>query len=375
MTSDTHSPEVQQLLDGFLKYNRDHALICLDCNGTVTAWLGAAEELLGYSSDDAVGHPLGKIFIPEDRRMGLDKHELEVARTDSRAEDDRWHLRKDGTRIWVTGTVSPIRNEAGTLLGFVKVMRDRTDLKAQIESLETQGASLRQSRERVHVFLKTLGHELRNPLAPLSSAVHIIDRVTHEPRVQGALKIITRQLDALMSLADDLMDVARLEEGKVTLCLERVDLRLVLQQAVDGLQNEAAEKGLMLRSVLPAGALEVEIDAPRFQRLVLNLIGNALKYTLEGGSVWVKATLEGGDVLMRVEDTGIGIAPEVLPRIFELFTQEPGAAEVAPQGLGVGLAMVREIAQLHGGSVQARSGGRGKGAEFTVRLPVARAGG
>ncbi len=354
----------------WLLANRDHAFICMDPRGTITAWLGAAEEILGYSAAEAIGHNLAAIFTPEDQARGIDQYELAVASMDSRSEDDRWHVRKDGTRIWATGTVCAVRDDGGKLVGFVKILRDRTDLRAQLESLESAVAAQRESRERTHQFLKTLGHELRNPLAPLSTATHLIRRLAPDARVDGALQIITRQVAALTRLADDLMDVTRLETGKVEPQLQRMDLCRFLLEAVASLQETAADRRLALVTLFPASALEVDMDESLMQRLVLNLLGNAIKYTPEGGTIWVKVVQEGTDIVFRVEDTGIGIASDVLPRIFELFTQERAASDMVPGGLGVGLAMVREIAELHGGSVQARSAGEGHGSEFTVRLPA-----
>ncbi len=255
-----------------------------------------------------------------------------------------------------------MRGEGGELIGFVKVMRDRTDLRTQLETLEGVIATHKESRERTHQFLKTLGHELRNPLAPLSTATHIIRRLAPDARVDGALQIIARQVAALTRLADDLMDVTRLETGKVATRMQRMDLCRFLQEAVGSLQETAAARQL--------SALEVDMDESLMQRLVLNLLGNAIKYTPDGGTIWVKVVQEGTEIVFRVEDTGIGISPEMLPRIFELFTQERPGSDLVPGGLGVGLAMVREIAELHGGSVQARSAGEGHGAEFTVRLPA-----
>ena len=342
----------------------------MDTEGTITAWMGAAEEMLGYRADEAVGQNLARIFTQEDQARAFDKYELGVARANSRSEDDRWHVRKDGTRIWASGTVTAIRDEDGELLGFIKVLRDCTDLRGQVELLESEAAVMVESRTRTHQFLKTLGHELRNPLAPLSAATHLIRRLNPGTRVEDAVQIIERQLAALTRLADDLMDITRLETGKMEFRPVMADLRLFLAQAVVSLQDAATAKKLKLEILMPQAPLEVDLDESRFQRLVLNLLGNAIKYTPEGGTVWVKAVQEGDEIVFRVEDTGIGIAPDVLPRIFELFTQENPAARLAPGGLGVGLAMVREIAQLHGGSAQARSAGPGKGAEFTVRLPA-----
>jgi PAS domain S-box-containing protein len=363
-----------ELMKRLLEGSKDHAFVFMDPDGVVTDWLGASEETFGFAAHEVVGKRLSTIFTPEDMQKRFDRYELEVARADSRSEDDRWHIRKDHTRIWVTGTVNAIRDENGQLLGFVKIMRDRTDQRSQIELLEGAAAALRESRERTHLFLRTLGHELRNPLSPLKTATHLIARLSPDPKVDGAVQIILRQIEVLTRLADDLMDVARLETGKVAVNLQPADLRLLLTDAVTSMQKMAADKGLKLVSVLPEGSLDVKIDQGRFQRLVLNLLVNAIKYTPAGGSIWVKATMEGPEVALRVEDTGIGIAPEILPRIFELFTRERSASQMAPGGLGVGLAMVREIAELHGGNVQARSAGAGKGAEFTVRLPAWRPG-
>jgi signal transduction histidine kinase len=196
--------------------------------------------------------------------------------------------------------------------------------------------------------------------------------MTANPVLDGAFQVISRQVGALSRLAEDLMDITRLETGKVELNLKQVDLRHVLADAVAGLQKAATDKAIHLEAIMPAVELKVEIDEARFQRLLLNLLNNAIKYTPKGGSIWVKAAQEGDEVVFRVEDTGIGIAADVLPSIFELFTQEMRAAGMAPGGLGIGLTMVKEIAELHGGSVQARSAGVGKGSEFMVRLPTRR---
>jgi PAS domain S-box-containing protein len=370
LSHDTADPRALQLLGLFNEQAMDHALICMDRDGIVLGWLGAAEEVFGYSADEVVGKSLARIFTPEDQANGYDRYELEVAAMNSRSEDDRWHLRKDGTRIWGTGTVTAIRDAAGTPIGFVKIVRDRTDLRSRLVTLEAQAAALRDSRDRTHMFLKTLGHELRNPLGPVTNAVHIIGRLTADPHIAGALQIISRQIAVLTRLADDLMDVSRLETGKVELSLRRVDIRGLLQDAAQSVSRAASLKQLKLETILPDAPLFVNIDEARFQQVVLNLLGNAIKYTPEGGDIWVKATQDRNEVLVKVEDTGIGISAEMVSRIFELFTQAPVATDMVPGGLGVGLAVVRQLVELHGGSVQARSAGVGKGSEFTVRIPA-----
>jgi PAS domain S-box-containing protein len=366
----TAQPLADRLLERFLAEGPDYAFVCMDPQGVVIAWLGAATRILGFTPEEAVGKTVTQIFVPEDRERAQDRYELQVAAQSGRAEDDRWHLRKDGTRVWVTGTVTAVHDEAGTLIGFVKTMRDRTDLRGQFEAVEAQAAQLADSRERTHAFLKTLGHELRNPLAPLSNAAHIIGRASADARTATALQIISRQISTLTRLADDLMDISRLEIGKVELTLKRVDLRRLLLESTSSLHDAAQQKGLTLEAILPQGALFADIDEDRFQRVVLNLVGNAIKYTPAGGHVWVTASEDAHEVVVHVRDTGMGIAPEVLPKIFELFTRAAAAVDLVPAGLGVGLAMVKDIVELHGGSVQARSPGLGKGAEFTVRIPA-----
>ncbi|CAA9419681.1 MAG: Two-component system sensor histidine kinase [uncultured Ramlibacter sp.] len=358
------------LIEGFLVQTKEYALLCIDPDGTISAWLGAAEEIFGYREDEVVGTPASRLFTPEDRAKGFDVHELEVARRNSRSEDDRWHVRKDGTRIWVTGSVEAIRDSRNQVIGFLKVARDRTDLRAYVDSLENQAQASRAALGRTRAFLRTLGHEMRNPMAPLQSAALILQKTSTDPRGQKATEILLNQIGTLRRLADDLMDASRLDSGQVRLELKTVDLRDMLKQACAGYQAAAREKGVDLQALLPSGALQVQIDPDRFQQVVANLLSNAIKYTPAGGSAWIKATEEGGYVVVRVEDNGLGIRPDLLPKLFDLFTRGDSARDVEPEGLGVGLAVVREITELHGGTVQARSPGPGKGSEFTVRLPV-----
>lgn len=359
----------RQLVGGWLGADKDHAVIVMDAQGQVLSWLAGAEEILGYTEAEVVGQPLARIFTPEDRNRGFDSYELEVARADSRSADERWHLRKDGTRIWASGTVTALRDANGALTGYVKVMRDRTDLRTHVDALENQISSLQSAKEQTHLFLRTLGHELRNPLSPLSNALHLLNRLADDEKVRALLQLVDRQVAVIKRLANDLMDVTRMELGKLPLQLQQVDLRRVLRDAVDSLQKPASNAQLKLQLLLPDAPLVLDADPERLQQVVLNLLSNAIKYTPAGGSIWLKATQDDGELMFRVQDTGIGIPPEMLPRIFDLFAQEPQAEQLAPGGLGVGLALVRELVELHGGTVQALSAGRGKGAEFIVRLP------
>jgi PAS domain S-box-containing protein len=362
---------VGRLLSDFIAHNRDQAIICIDAQGRIAGWLGAAERIFGFTADEIVGRPAGTFFTPEDRERGFDDYELALARRHSRAENQRWHVRKDGARIWGSGTVEALWDPAGNLLGYVKVMRDETDTRAHLERLRNEMNELREAQERTHAFLSTLGHELRNPLAPVRNAAHILKRLGTDARLANVVDVIERQVSVIAKLAEDLMEVSRAGAGKVKLDLRRTDLRGLLESAAFSMRESAEQKKLQLHCLLPATPLMVDIDVERFERVVLNLLGNAIKYTPPGGIVWLKATQEGDIVTFGVEDTGIGIAPEMLPRIFDLFTQGQQAADLVPGGLGIGLTIVKQIVALHGGSIQATSPGAGKGAEFTVRLPAA----
>jgi PAS domain S-box-containing protein len=360
----------QLILQGLLEQTREYAVIVLDTEGVIRAWLGASEQIFGFSSDEAAGRPAADLFIAADREKGFDQLELSIARAKGHAEDDRWHLRKDGSRVWVSGHLEAVRDAGGALAGFVKVLRDRTDLRLHVDTLEARLAESRQAAERIRSFLRTLGHELRNPLAPLQNAAAIVQRTNSDPRADKAVDIMLAQLQVLNRLADELMEVARLEAGQVRLKLERQDLRKLLAETHEGFRATAAARGLNLVLMVPKGPLWVGLDKPKLQQAVSNLVSNAIKYTPAGGKVWLRATQEGGDVVLRVEDTGVGIPPELLPRLFDLFSRGASATAVEPGGMGLGLAVVRELVELHGGDVQARSSGPGKGSEFTVRLPA-----
>lgn len=359
-----------ELLLRSLEQTHEYAVIVLDPHGVITGWLGAADRVFGYAADEIVGRPCGILFTPEERARGFDREEIEIALAAGRSNDDRWHVRKDGIAVWVTGTLEPIW-VGGQLAGFVKVCRDRSDLRSQLDSLTNEVAAAHAQMHAVKAFIRTLGHELRNPLSPVQMAAHIIMDTTDPAKIQRAAQTILTQTKTLQRLADDLMEATRLETGGTRLRLALVDLRTLVQQGAEGFQELAARRELTIDVVQSHSPLRVNADAPRMQQVLLNLISNALKYTPPGGTVWLKSTQEAGEVVLRVEDNGIGIPPEVLPKIFDLFTRDAAAVETDPAGLGIGLAMVRNIVRLHGGSVQARSAGRGRGSEFTVRLPAA----
>jgi two-component system CheB/CheR fusion protein len=358
------------LLSLWLEQTLDQIVLLLDNDGLVTAALGSVERTFGYAPAELLGQPASLLFVPEDRALQLDVHELATAARLGRMEDDRWMLRKDGARIWVTGSVTPLVGAGGERLGFAKALRERTELRAEMETLRNRAAAGQAIEERNVVLLGALAHELRNPLAPLVTATELLRRLCDDERARLPLQIIDRQIAVLRRVVEDLMDTTRIETGKLELRPEPIELQGALRRVVEPRQDAARAGQIELVLSLPAPPITIEADATRFEQIFANLLNNALKYTPPGGRVSVSATVVGPEAVILVEDSGIGIAPDVLPRIFEMFAQDPGARSLAGGGLGIGLALVKRLVEAHGGSVQVQSGGRDRGSEFSVRLPL-----
>lgn len=364
----TNQPSNDELLLQLVHQMSDHAVLLLDPAGTIIGWRGAAERILGYSEADVLGQPISLIFTDTDQAHGLPLLERAIAAADGRSEDDRWHVRKDGTRVWITGTIQAIRNTAGEVIAFAKILRDRTDLRAQIETLEQRVQALSQAQRDKDVFFVRLMHEMRNALAPLGNATELIRRTAQPAQLEFPLAMARRQLELLTRMVGDLFQVARISVDQLQLQPECFDLCGELQLVADTVREPVQRRGQVLEVLVPPAAIEIEADRQRVHQIMFNLLSNAVKYTPEKGRIWVKATVEGKDAVIRVEDNGIGLAPELLPSLFSLFTRE--APQGPADGLGVGLGLVKELVQAHGGTVEVRSEGRGKGSEFTVRLPL-----
>ncbi len=306
-----------------------------------------------------IGKPFATLFQGKDVELGLPEHELEVAAADARSQDDRWHVRKDGTRIWLSGATVPLRSRDGKLLGFAKAALDRTDLRSQIETLEHR-------IDDAEAFFGRMAHELRNSLSPLSNAVQLVER--NPASAAEMLPIVRRQLDVLQRLSQDAHDLARLHTGKLDLRLQEVDLAAHLRTVADGLHVRVSARGQSVRILAPAEPIVVRADPQRLHQVFYNLLDNAVKYSPPQSPIWVKVSTEADEAVARIEDVGVGIPAELLPRIFELFTQ---ASPAEPEsGLGIGLSLVRELVHAHHGTIEVRSAGPGKGSEFTVRLPL-----
>jgi PAS domain S-box-containing protein len=355
-------PAPQALLAAIVA-SSDDAIISKTLNGIIMSWNEGAERLFGYTAAEAVGQSV-LMLIPEDRKG---EEEMILARLRKGERIDHYEtirVAKDGREIDISLTISPIRNDVGELVGASKVARDITLQKRVVRELEEADA-------RKNEFLALLAHELRNPLGPIRHAVKILRARAPSPdELHWATNIIDRQTEHMTRLVEDLLDVARITRGTIELRRERVDVADVLKAAVEASGALVERSRHQLRVTPPAEPVYVEGDPTRLVQIVTNLLDNAAKYTDSGGRIWLTGEREGNDVVIRVKDSGIGIDPDVLPRIFDMFTQAGLSFERAQGGLGVGLALVERLVKLHGGSVSAYSSGLGKGSQFTIRLPV-----
>ncbi len=273
--------------------------------------------------------------------------------------------RPDGSRWTALAHASPLHDEAGKLIGAVNVLVDITQRK-QMEEF------LREADRRKSDFLATLAHELRNPLAPLRNGLHILRMADQDAAaVEEARLMMERQLGHMVRLIDDLLDLSRITNGKLELRKERIDLQAVVKDAVESARPQIEQAGQELRVLLPRKPIEVEADRTRLAQVFGNLLDNGAKYTERGGHIRLTLEQQGSDAVVTVADDGVGIPADVLPLIFDMFTQANGTLERSRGGLGIGLSLVRRFVEMHGGSVEACSAGPGKGSEFVVRLPVA----
>jgi signal transduction histidine kinase/ActR/RegA family two-component response regulator len=307
--------------------------------------------------------PLAEFFFPEDRTRVIDEFLPQVQRDGQGEIEIRFRHFKTGAARWMAYKVLTLRDHTGAPTGFATVSQDVTERKAR-------GDELIEADRRKNEFLAMLAHELRNPLAPLSNAVAAIRRRApgDEHTVAVAADILDRQIRQMSRLVNDLLDASRISRGKIELRRARVALRPIIEEAIETVRPLLARFEHTLTTTLPPEALYIEGDAGRLSQVVGNLLANAAKFTDKGGRIWLSVEREGDEAVIRVRDNGIGIAPEHLQSLFDIFVQVDTAIERSRDGLGIGLTLVKRLVELHGGTVQVHSGGPGCGSEFTVRL-------
>jgi PAS domain S-box-containing protein len=347
------------LVEGVTEY----AIMMLDSDGFVTSWNGGAERIKGYKSQEILGKHVSHFYPSEAVLANLPWEHLRTAREQGRTTNEGWRLRKDGTQFWASSVITALFDQDRRPYGFAKVTQDLTQRR--------HAEALADTAQRMHEFIAMLAHELRNPLAPIRNAVALMGRKgMRDPTLESMRQTIDRQSMLMTRLLDELLDVNRIARGQFTIERVPVDLRDVLARAVETSRPLIDSRRHSLKVSIPNQPIRVMGDALRLTQAAVNLLNNAAKYTPEGGSIRLSASVRGAEIEIRVVDNGAGIERDMLEKVFDIFVQVNPAARNALGGLGVGLALVRRVVELHGGNVQARSEGKMHGTEFVVRLPL-----
>jgi PAS domain S-box-containing protein len=358
---------------------KDYAIFLLDPDGRVATWNTGAERIKGYTADEIVGRHFSVFYPPEDVAAGKTATELRAAEIDGRFEDEGWRVRKDGSKFWADVVIAALFDDAGVLRGFAKVTRDLTERKRaeeqarQLAAAEVAREVAQTASHRKDGSLSMFAHELRNPLAPILTCAHLLRQTGLDPATRAdCLDRLERQARYLSRLVDDMLEASRVARGRVTLRPERLDLARLTATAAGDRRPLFEKAGLALAVEVPATPVWVTGDPARLTQVVTNLLDNATKFTDRGGRVTVRVAADpaAGRAVLTVRDTGVGLPADLLPRLFEPFSQAERTPDRPGGGLGLGLSVVKGLVELHGGEVSAASEGPGRGAEFTVRLPL-----
>jgi PAS domain S-box-containing protein len=373
ITDKTNNLSPEEMDEQFRSLNaeaKEYAVFLFDPEGNVLCWNPGAEHIFGYRSAEIVGEHFSRFFSPEDIQNGQPGHEINTALKLGHADSVRWQLRKDGTRFWCKATLTPVFHESKQIRSFVRVVHDLTDADAATAQRKWS-KHLADSNRGKEEFLALLSHELRNPLAPILNALSIQRQIkTEDPILQQAGEIIERQVKHMVRLVDDLLDISRITKGKLRFDKQQVELRVVVNRAAESSRFLMNARKHDFSISLPTEPIWIEADPIRIEQIVINLLNNAAKYTDPCGLIRLTVCQDGTDAVIRVRDNGVGISPEMLPGIFTLFTQIESSLSRSNGGLGIGLALVATLVEMHNGRITAKSDGPGKGSEFTVTLPV-----
>ncbi|MDR5736263.1 CheR family methyltransferase [Caballeronia sp. LZ025] len=356
---------------------KDYAIIIFDSAGSIVSWNAGAEDIFGYRETDMIGNNIELIYDPKDREAMVPALERTTAARDGRADDERWHRTKDGGRIYCSGVVTPILDASFT--GFAKIARDLTHRKLTEEANKKALAEEQAAREQAlsssqlkDEFIAVLSHELKHPLNLIGVKAEILPRLPQTrdiPAVHEASWWIKKAIRSQAQIIDDLLDWSRIQTGKLSLKLTRLDLKAMFAALADTMEQDAHARGITLVMDFPTQSAIVFADPTRCEQIIWNLVSNALKFTESGGRIKLRLTQEGRMYRIDVVDSGQGIDSATLPYIFDMFRQ--GAPGRSRTGLGIGLALVKQLIEMQGGRVEARSDGPGHGTAFTAWLPRA----
>ena len=358
---------------------QDYAITTMDMDGKVTSWNSGAQKLFGYTEQEISGQSAAMLYTPEDNANRAFEEELKQALKNGRVEDDRWHMRKDGSRVYCSGITFPLSD--GELRGYVKIARDLTGNKRSQDQRDASLAWEKQERVRAEEaarvkdeFFAVLSHELKQPLNLIQLTAEMMSRLPESAKLPAILRgaaTIKRTVESQAKIIDDLMDLSRLHTGKLTLVRSQINFSEAVSHVVDMMKADAQQRGVSLEFEPAPEDLIIHGDIVRIEQIVWNLLSNALKFTPAEGRVHVRLHQENDVACLEVSDTGKGIAPEFLPYVFDMFRQADSGTTRQYGGMGIGLALVKELVASHGGRIEVHSEGAGKGASFQLSLPTA----
>ena len=364
---------------------KDYAIFMLDPNGYVMTWNSGAERIKGYSSDEIIGQHFSKFYPQDALDVRWPDHELQVATEVGFFTEEGWRLRKDGSRFLAHVTITALRGENGSLRGFAKLTRDLTE-RQRVEVLEANDMrreemldaerNARMAAQRAAVvkdeFLATLSHELRTPLNAILGWTQVLKYkgLPTKEEFQRGMEVIERSTRAQAQLIDDLLDLSRIISGRVRLDVRQLALIDVVKGAIAIAEPAIEAKGIRLETVLDPGGGIISGDPARLQQILWNLLSNATKFTPRGGRIQVVLQRVNSHMEVNVSDTGVGIPASFLPHVFERFSQKDTSTTRNYGGLGLGLAISKQLVELHGGTLEAKSPGEGRGSTFSLRMPL-----
>jgi len=353
----------------------DDAIVSKTLQGVITSWNKGAQRIFGWAADEVIGRNI-TIIIPDDR---LEEEPKILARIGAGERVDHFETirkTKDGTLINVSVTISPVRDDRGVIIGVSKIARDITLQKRYQADLQAARAAAERAREEAETanrakdhFLSVLSHELRTPLMPVLGAISLLEAdPTIPPQLADQVAMIRRNVETETRLVDDLLDLTRIARGKIQLQFEVVDAHVIIRNVLAMFQREMDDKSIAVTLSLRAKNHHIWVDPGRFQQVLLNLLSNALKFTPQEGAISIRTLNENGTITIEVVDSGIGIEPEVMPRIFQPFEQGEKTTTRQFGGLGLGLSIVKSLVEMHKGSISVSSEGAGRGSTFILRI-------
>ncbi len=349
----------------------EDAIITKDLNGIVTSWNAGAERIFGYAAEEMMGQSILRL-IPEDRKH----EEAEILKRLRRGERvdhfDTIRRHRDGHELHISLTISPVKNRAGEVVGASKVARDISPQKEAERRLAAANDETARQNRLKDEFLTTLSHELRTPLQSIVGWIQILQGGDlDDGELEEGLEAIGRNARAQQHIIEDLLDMSRILSGKVRLDVQKIELSTVLEAALETVRPAAQSKGVKLHALVHQGNTPVLGDPHRMQQVFWNLLINAIKFTPRGGRIDVVLQRVNSHLEVSITDSGIGIAGDFLPNVFDRFRQADSSNVRKQGGLGLGLSIVKHLMELHGGSVFAKSPGVGEGATFSIIIPLA----